>query len=487
MPFASNAGSLYPQLPPLPPKPENKPEDKPPAKQHILECTVAEESKQLNGDQLRFVDKVIENHLAQSGQVTMLIGEAGTGKSTAIEGLEQRIAITKSAMTGKAAILIGGMTVDSLFCLNRPNDGYGQPTVWSTSMLNWNMKSCSDIIMIDEAGMLGYHMFEVIHDICQSYGKTLVLVCDYVQLGPVKDAWAVNHHAIRSADVIKLTKVYRQKDAEMLKGFYHLRRGQAADAYPYFAECQCVSPQELDDTWMRLYATNKSSNDFNYHRICGFNQTAPATCKVRDIRHEERGKDKMTVQQMERLCEDSPLAHGQFAIFAAGCRVVITCNDIPPTTDDEGNTLSPRERSKMRRYMNGDTGTIETMNVQKIKDHKGAEGNAVVGARIRLDRTGESIYVSPHIAETKDASDRTVALIWGMPIALGYAITIHKAQGMTLQKVYVDLSTIRYFPQGSRHGLGYTALSRATSKEGLKWSGWSDDVFEVDQQVHDYI
>ncbi|GFR43218.1 hypothetical protein Agub_g4272 [Astrephomene gubernaculifera] len=56
------------------------------------------------------------------------------------------------------------------------------------------------------------------------------------------------------------------------------------------------------------------------------------------------------------------------------------------------------------------------------------------------------------------------------PLRLAWALTVHKSQGMTLDKVIVDLSTLSSW-QGAWHGVVYTALSRVRNKEGLQLIG----------------
>jgi len=75
------------------------------------------------------------------------------------------------ATTGRAAINVGGTTVDSLFCFSR-----GKWSVFSERVLEKYMQSTHKIILIDEASMVGEQMGNLLITLAERYDKRLVLV-----------------------------------------------------------------------------------------------------------------------------------------------------------------------------------------------------------------------------------------------------------------------------------------------------------------------
>jgi len=92
---------------------------------------------------------------------------------------------------------------------------------------------------------------------------------------------------------------------------------------------------------------------------------------------------------------------------------------------------------------------------------------------------GKKIIVEPD-SWTIDDDSKILARITQIPLRLAWAITVHKSQGMTLNMAEIDLS--RSFD----YGMGYVALSRLTSLDGLFLLGINSMAYKINPQVFNY-
>lgn len=100
-------------------------------------------------------------------------------------------------------------------------------------------------------------------------------------------------------------------------------------------------------------------------------------------------------------------------------------------------------------------------------------GNPVV-----LTTDGAEISVQPHSWYTyNDSGNHVVAEVSQYPLRLAWAVTVHKSQGLSLDAALIDLS------QAFTPGMGYVALSRVRSLEGLYLRGMNDQALELDQDI----
>jgi len=247
-----------------------------------------------------------------------------------------------------------------------------------------------------------------------------------------------------------------------------------------------------------MYATNNLADRFNQDklsRLCAEEglQKVAFRAKFTDQREEYAIKDHPRVESFKaRAIDEAGFAHN--TMLAVGAQVLITSNE-------------PEEK----RYVNGDIGILEDMTFEvHVKgaieeDHYGDPikwragmrwgdmsdeerdrmcmmllGNATtvrpISLSVCLERTGGLVTVGLHDVVTSSAIGKAVHSVSGFPVRLGYAVTIHKAQGMTVDKAWLDMDSIKSMPEEGRHGLAYVGLSRVRTLEGLGVGSWTPDV-----------
>jgi ATP-dependent exoDNAse (exonuclease V) alpha subunit len=388
--------------------------------------------------------------------MAVLTGAAGTGKSLVIKHLKRRGA-TVCATTGKAAINVAGCTIDKLFSIDRQ-----KWMVRSMDRLAQNMAGCSNVIVIDEASMVGMRMADLVAEAAQRFDKKLIFVGDWGQAKPVKDEWPTRSRAFAAATFVKMNQCHRQADGEYLHALNRVRVGQftPADAVLFSSRTSHMPPPR-DFPGICIYATNKAVDAYNNacleeHCKASGAEAVWVEATLRDER-DPYIKETYPLDQgaHDRAIDDSSLAH--MTNFAVGCKVVVTRN-----IEDCA-------------VVNGDIGFVTSIDPGHIGLRVTRAG---VDMPIDIPRCAVDIY---------SASGRVEYVVEGFPLRLGYGVTIHKSQGMTVDSAWVDFASICHHPTGSRHGLAYVALSRTRTLEGLQISGWDDDAIEIDEEIRPWL
>ena len=431
--------------------------------------------------------KALDDILGTSADV-FLTGQAGSGKSTILKYLGKRIPLTISATTGAAALNVGGCTVDSLFSINREHWEIRDP-----NKLFKNMNRCSRDIVIDEASMVGSKMADLLRQAARDTRKRLILVGDMAQASPVKDSFAVHSRLFREAKVIKLMECHRQADAQMLEALNHIRVGNTSLlACELFGARAGKMPD--DDTYLRIYATNATTSAYNNRRLAMLDTpsfTLQATYE--DLRPSAiQEAYPMFANQAEKHINDSAMAHNDE--FKLGARVILRRNVYKPQdAEEDAGGVS---------YVNGDAGVIvavlgadgkeitEFNHVEHdpFSDEPQPEAMVISGIIVHLDRTDDVVVVYQSQQDVHAPSQRDpIGAVVGFPIMLGWSVTIHRCQGMTLHHAYVDMESILHHPHDSRHGLAYVALSRVRSLEGLVISNFIPEAIFCHPDVKAFV
>jgi PIF1-like helicase len=391
--------------------------------------------------------------LAERAPVVLLTGRAGTGKSHFIRDLMADKAAPPQAVlapTGLAAMNIGGQTVHSFF-------GFPpRPLIGGHEKPNWFFtKAARGLarLIIDEVSMLRADVLDAMDAHLKAARKSarafggvqMLLVGDFYQLPPVvrgeegallEDAgyatpYAFSAHALRDAEVasVELTEVRRQSDADFIALLSALREQRGvADAVATLNE-SCVG-RALAQRPVLLCATNAVADNYNARGLAALTGASGVYAGGFE-------GDKLPQNRASADRYPAPLE----LVLKAGARVIFTQNDA------EG------------RWANGSLGTVKQL------------GDTII--HVRMD-SGDDVEVEravwPQARWVWNETERKMEAkdefkYVQFPLAPAWALTIHKAQGMTLDAVEIDLGRGAF-----ASGQTYVALSRARSIEGLRFA-----------------
>lgn len=410
-----------------------------------------------------------------SNEVVILTGPAGTGKSTIIRELKKRGNVTVCATTGKAGMNIGGTTLDKIFGISR--DPY---KLFNRGYTDWAMSKTENTILIDEASMIGSAMGQLVYDTARSYQKRLILVGDWGQAAPVKDGWGFGTPLFTSGHLIRLTECHRQGAGAYLDALNKLRLGVIDQGVEDVFRAVSGNPlpaKEFDGICM--FATNKRTDCYNLdclneHMAETGNWAVRLVADVSDARPlDKQQKKPMTCRDVDKMIDDSSLANEEQ--FAIGAKIVCTRNH--PFDDFMNGTMGV-----ITEVVYNDGRRLSELQADMETNHDSAP--VLIQAKT-FD--GLDLNIQRMEIEIKDAADRVEYVVRGFPIKLGYGLTIHKSQGMTVDRAWVDMESLGHFPEGSRHGLAYVALSRTKTLSGLQLSSWNPAAVECADIVKPWL
>ena len=384
--------------------------------------------------------KNIFNKMEYSNQNIFITGKAGTGKTTLLEyfRINSKKKFVILASTGISAIKAKGKTIHSFF-LFPPRILINE----KIKRLRSNIIKNVDTILIDECSMIRCDLLDAIDQSLrlnknsdESFGGVqIILLGDIHQLPPVIrenerdifDSFYPNGHYFFHANcyqngnisTYELTKIYRQKDAEFIYILNKIRSGNVteADLLPLNNKVVNQDSNVLYETII-LSPTNRKVDTIN-------------SVNLQNINSETFSYQSSETGEFREKPADEVLE------LKVGAQVMLIKNDIK----------SPK------RWVNGSIGIVTDLTANSIhlkiknKVHK-----------ITQDTWEKFDY----LIKDGEVLHEVVATFTQYPIKLAWAVTIHKSQGQTFEKVIIDLDRGSFAP-----GQTYVALSRVTSLEGL--------------------
>ena len=376
-------------------------------------------------------------------------GGAGTGKSILIRYLrnmlKSRIAVV--APTGVAAINANGVTIHSLFHLRpkiiQPSD--------IKEVYDRQLYRKLDLLIVDEVSMVRPDLLDGVERFLRMNrdnnvpfgGVKGLLIGDLFQLPPVASDkeqrvlrqmkyatdFFFSSSGISACPLVPifLKRVFRQSDPSFISLLNNLREGKNVTEALRSINTRCVGSFPGDERELVLTGTNKTADQRNRHELSRLSSAS------RTYTGSIMGDFRI---------ETTRLPAPVNLVLKPGAQVMFTKND--------GN----------KRWVNGTIGKIVSLNARTVK------------VEIERPDLSETLEVEPvtwehYKYEYDQTEDRIVAKVVGcytqLPLMLAWAVTIHKAQGKTLDRIYVDLGHGAF-----ASGQVYVALSRVRSLKDFR-------------------
>lgn len=387
-------------------------------------------------------------------QCLYITGKAGTGKTTflkyIVENSSKQLMVTAS--TGIAAINAGGVTLHSLFKI--PLDIQNPNTTLRSRISPDSIKlfESLELLIIDEISMVRPDTIDFVDRVLRLYrmndepfgGVQVVMFGDLYQLPPVvktdeknvlltlyRGVYFFYAHVFKECgfQMIELTQVFRQSEARFVEILNNIRNYK-------------LTNRDINDLDKLRDRRESRKFDNDYIHICSFRKD------VQKINAEMLGTPTHTY--MAEIDKDFPPSSAPCDVqlnLRVGARVMLLVND------------------PQKLFCNGSMGTVTALTQTIVS--------------VRLD-TGIDVKVQQHkwsAHEYKVKGDKIEKQDKGcckqFPLTLAWAITIHKSQGLTFDKIV--LHTRRIFAPGQL----YVALSRCTSMKGIISESFIDKRFII--------
>ncbi len=384
--------------------------------------------------------------LSEAGGHLFVTGRAGTGKSTLLRCMREMITdnMVVLAPTGLAAVNVGGQTIHSFF-------GFPPRLVKSEDIRrsrNGQVMRRLKLLVIDEVSMVRSDLMWAIDQSLRMNrgrpkdafgGVRLVMFGDLHQLPPVVQEAEVAQHlesehggpfffsssALREGQgtmLLELGHVFRQSDEGLIRVLNHIREGDVEEDDLELLNERVGPVRTLSEgePYVILTPTNAAANRINMAYL----NALPGA--VRSYEAGVTGDFNASAQPTDTTL-----------LLKAGAKVMLLRNDAD------------------RRWVNGTVARIS-----RLEDKQ-----------VWVEVDGKEYEIEPVAWESRryafdTAAEKIVESVAGtfkqFPLRLAWALTIHKAQGLTLDRVYIDLGRGTF-----AHGQAYVALSRCRTLEGM--------------------
>ena len=395
-------------------------------------------------------------YIRNTNRCLFITGKAGTGKTTFLRSLQmqtsKRMAVV--APTGVAAINAEGVTIHSFFQLP-PQVFLPTPSARRTLFAEMQMRGQKrkvihnlELLVIDEISMVRSDLLDTVDAVLRHFKHQPDLPFGGVQV-------------LFIGDLFQLSPVVRDDDWQMLREYY---------AGPYFFQSrvmQTLNPVYIEfDHIFRQHDSHFIAilNQVRNNCLTAENRQRLNACYQKDFQNDDTDYhiilsthnykvDQVNQRELDRIAEPSytykAVVTGTFPESAypmdreltlkAGARVMFTRNDIRPE----------------KQFYNGKLGIVTKLEDEHVWVDCGDGETIDVPAM-----TWENVhYITAN--ESDEIKTEIVGTFSHFPLRLAWAVTIHKAQGLTFDHVVIDAA------DAFACGQIYVALSRCRTLEGI--------------------
>ena len=396
--------------------------------------------------------------LQRTHRSVFLTGKAGTGKSTFLKYIRDNIKkkTVVLAPTGIAAVNVGGQTMHSFFKIPFkpmvPDDpDYANPARMR-KMLRYTKEKVKlirelELIIIDEISMVRADIIDFVDRVLRVYsgnmrepfgGKQLLLVGDIFQLEPVvthdtrdilrryyKNFFFFNARAFAQINLvaIELRKIYRQSDNAFIALLDRIRINRASSADMAHLNQRCdPNYHEVYDDFAITLATRRDTVD-------SINDEHMKALKTPEYVYEGA---------IEGDFPENSLPTAYNLALKEGAQVIFIRND------------------KEGRWCNGTIARVTKLTETRV--YVALEN----GEEMAVEREVWENMQYTYNEKEKKVEEKVLGTFSQIPIKPAWALTVHRSQGLTFNKVVIDFAGGAF-----TGGQTYVALSRCTSLEGI--------------------
>ena len=412
--------------------------------------------------------------ILNAGANVFLTGAPGAGKTYVLNEFVRNAraegaSVAVTASTGIASTHINGQTIHSWSGIGVAT-ALAEPLIKLIRSRRRRKIQDTDILVIDEVSMMHAWLFDMVDQVCRIIrrdprpfgGMQVVLSGDFFQLPPVSVSGR-NNDVIAPAPefvaareryakagrnpegfvteslvwpelnptVCYLTEQHRQDTGELLTVLTDIRQGRVDDGDRMALASRLGLEPVAGEVAVHLFPVNRQADGLNDLRLA----------QIEDDEHGFYAESAGPVNLVDRLKKN--MLAPEHLVLKTGAAVMALRNDAD------------------HQYVNGSIGTV-----------RGFAPESKGGWPIVEFENGNIVTMKQASWEMMDG-ETVLASVKQVPLRCAWAITIHKSQGMTLDRAVMDLR--RTFAPG----MGYVALSRVENLDGLYLGGINDRAFLV--------